>query len=528
MLFLSHPLKPRWHGVRVLLGLAALASGFAPTPAASAAPASTLLRSESATPAPTGVTARAAAGLASQGLSPDQIRTAYGLPATGARGQTIAIISAYEDPYLESDLGAYDRRFGLPPCTTQSGCLRKLNQSGQSSPLPPTDPSGQWITESALGTEIAHGICQSCRILLVEASFADESDFSKAASTAAGAGATVIVTAFTGPETPQDSSLASDYSASRAAVVAAVGDPFVGQYGYSGGLNFPAALPNVLAVGGTQLHLSAANRYAGESAWPGTVSGCSFYETAPPWQKRISGASACGSMRADADLAAVAFPGAIVHITGAGQSGGPWYVAEGTSLSAPVIGSVIGLAGSAGSGEAQMLYDRELSDPGAFHDIVTGANASICRVSICKGARGWDGPTGLGTPAGLEAFLPAGPKISSLHPRISISAAKNQLRTSRRWTATLGLGNGNAFRISGSILVRRTLRIGGRLRLITFAQASFKRLSLGTGSIKLTIATSDRALLRSEPKLVVWASEQARGATGRSVTVSKKLTLLAP
>ena len=515
---------------RLVLAVAAIGtSAFVFATSTANAASSRSLSAARASAAPITLTAHAAAATTSQGFGPGQIRTAYGLPARGARGQTIAVVTAYDDPHLQADLDAYDKRFGLPSCTTQNGCLRKLNQSGQGSPLPPTDLSGgQWITESAVGTEITHGICQSCRILLVEASTDDESDFSKAVSAAASAGATVIVSTFTGIETPDGAGLAGDYAAPRAAVIAAVGDPFVGQYGYNGNLNFPSVLPGVLAVGGTRLHLGTRNRYAGESAWNGTVSGCSLYEAAPAWQSRIAGASDCGTERAVADLAAVADPGAIVHITGAGQPNGPWYVANGTSVSAPVIGAVIGLAGSMGSREAQVLYQREQSDPGGFHDILTGANASICKVSICRGARGWDGPTGLGTPAGLEAFLPAGPAVAAHHAQISISARGNQLSASKRWRVSLDLANGNAFRISGSIVLRRTLRIGGRVRVAKFATASYKRASLAAGSITLTIDRSERKLIQREHKLVVYAFVTARGAVGRPRTVQKKLTLLAP
>jgi hypothetical protein len=470
-----------------------------------------------------------AAATTSRGLTPQQIQTAYGLPTRGLKSQTVAIVSAFGDPDVNSDLAAYDKRFHLPACTTKNGCVRKLNENGKSSPLPATDSiTDQWVTESALGTEVVHGLCQSCRILLVEADTADEPSFSKAAQAAADAGATAVVTTFTGTESSGDDTYASDYANPRTAFVAAVGDPLAGDYGYSGDVNFPAVLPSVLAVGGTQLRTGADGRYGGETAWKGTVTGCSLYETDPTWQTSIAKESDCGPKRVDADLAAIADPGVIVHIAGATESGGPWYVAGGTSVSAPVIGAVIGLAGSAGANEAKMLYSRQSSDPGAFHDILTGANASICKSVICKAGKGWDGPTGLGTPAGLEAFLPAGPKLAAAQPRISLTAAKNTLRASRQWTVSLALTNGNPFRISGSLSLQRTLAIGGRTRRVTFATQAFKRASLAGGSTKLTIANAERSLLTGEHSLDVYAYVRARGETGAMVTVTRRLTLAAP
>ena len=67
---------------------------------------------------------------------PAQFHTAYSLPTAtpaGAPTQTIAIVDAYDDPNIESDLAAYDSQYGLPPCTTANGCFRKVNQSGGTS-----------------------------------------------------------------------------------------------------------------------------------------------------------------------------------------------------------------------------------------------------------------------------------------------------------------------------------------------------------------------------------------------------------
>ena len=465
-----------------------------------------------------------------QGLNPDQVRRAYALPASGARGQTVAIVSAYDDPNLEADLAAYDTRFKQPSCTVKNLCIRKLNQDGRASPLPGRDVTGgTWVTESALGTEVVHGLCHSCRLLLVEANSDTVPDFSTAVKAAISAGATVVVTTFTPEEVPDEASYMLDFSSSKAIVVAATGDPYSGQFGYTGSLNFPAALPNVLAVGGTTLSLSATGSYGSERAWDGTVSGCNFYGLpAASWQRAAAKIGGCGSSRADADLAAVANPGAIVHIAGAGAPGGPWYVASGTSFSAPIIGAVIGLAGSAGNREPQMLYARAARDRYAFHDITRGENAPGCTTPICSARPGWDGPTGLGTPFGLEAFLPGGPALSAHTPRIWISASNGNLRTNRSWNVRLGVANGNAFHVSGSIVVRDSLRVGGRRTTIEFATAKFSRDSLASGSVRLTITRAARGLLRSRSPVSVWAYATVHGASGRNVTVKQRLTLLAP
>jgi subtilase family serine protease len=102
------------------------------------------------------------------GYGPVQFRAAYKLPSgTGGKGQTIAIVDAYNDPNIEHDLGVYSSHYGLPSCTTANGCFKKVNQTGGTSY--PTTSSG-WSVEIALDVEIAHAICPNCKILLVEAS----------------------------------------------------------------------------------------------------------------------------------------------------------------------------------------------------------------------------------------------------------------------------------------------------------------------------------------------------------------------
>ena len=90
------------------------------------------------------------------GYSPAQIRHAYGfdqvnfggVPGDG-RGQTIAIVDAYDDPTIASDLTAFDTAFGLPA----PPCFTKVNQNGGTQ-HPPPDPG--WDQEMALDVEWAH------------------------------------------------------------------------------------------------------------------------------------------------------------------------------------------------------------------------------------------------------------------------------------------------------------------------------------------------------------------------------------
>ncbi len=102
------------------------------------------------------------------GYTPSEIRQAYGFnqisfngsAGTGA-GTTIAIVDAYSDPTVTSDLHAFDQTFGLADPK-----LTVVNQNGGSS-LPSADTG--WAGEIALDVEWAHAIAPGANILLVEA-----------------------------------------------------------------------------------------------------------------------------------------------------------------------------------------------------------------------------------------------------------------------------------------------------------------------------------------------------------------------
>ena len=68
-------------------------------------------------------------------FGPAQFHSAYNLPTTAPNAQTIAIVDAFDDPNIESDLANYSSYYGLPPCTTANGCFKKVNQTGGT--LPP-------------------------------------------------------------------------------------------------------------------------------------------------------------------------------------------------------------------------------------------------------------------------------------------------------------------------------------------------------------------------------------------------------
>jgi subtilase family serine protease len=332
------------------------------------------------------------------GYGPSQFHSAYSLPTKVAGKHTIAIIDAFSQPNIMNDLNVYNAQFGLPAtkkCTTakQTNCLAILNQDGHTSPLPPGNV--QWGVEISLDVEIAHAICQNCRINLYEANDNTFPSLKTAVNTAAATKRVVAISNSYGGFGACGPMAA--YKHPNIAITVSSGDR-----GF--GVQCPASLSTVIAVGGTTLTLNGSGGYGSESAWAGGGSGCSKRTTAQPWQRHASNWNAigCRTKRGVVDVSADANPatGAAVYDT---YGFGGWGQVGGTSLSAPLIAGVYALANNAANWAypAQSVYDS----PGKLHDVTTGSNGSCPTHPLqCRAGVGYDLPTGIGTPKGLGGF----------------------------------------------------------------------------------------------------------------------------
>ncbi|QLQ36661.2 S53 family peptidase [Micromonospora robiginosa] len=326
-----------------------------------------------------------------EGLGPADLRSAYRLPFSRTNA-TIAVVVAYDNPAAEADLQVYRSTYGLPPCTSANGCFRKVNQRGDAAPLPAPDPA--WAGESSLDLDMVSAVCPSCRILLVEADDASL-NLLEGVSTAVALGASYVSMSWGLPE--QELELTVDplfFSAPGVVFTAASGDS-----GAAGGPVYPASSAGVVAVGGTSLRRAWNWRGWTESAWSGSGGGCSAYIAKPAFQHRVR---ACAT-RATADVAAVGDPatGVAVYQT-YGDVG--WGIDGGTSAGAPIIAAVYALAGAAGGQGAPAGYPYA-ARRGLF-DVTSGSTGTCTPRVLCTGSRGWDAPTGLGTPNGVSAFAP--------------------------------------------------------------------------------------------------------------------------
>jgi subtilase family serine protease len=335
------------------------------------------------TPPPSGCTSHG-------GYTPCDLQAAYALPSTTAgAGQTIAIVDAFNDPSAEADLGVYRSANGLSACTTANGCFKKVDQNGGSS-----YPAGDvgWAQEISLDVDMVSAICPNCHILLVEGNSNSFANLAAAVDTAARLGANAISNSYGASESSQALSFASHYNHPGVAVTASSGDS-----GF--GVQFPADLQYVTAVGGTSLTRSGGSRGWSETAWSGAGSGCSALVAQPSWQTSNSNITSACAHRAVADVSAVADPNTGVDVYDTYGTAG-WVVFGGTSVASPIIASVYGLAANASS----LTYGSyPYGHVSSLFDVTSGSNGS-CGTLLCTATTGWDGPTGLGAPNGSGAF----------------------------------------------------------------------------------------------------------------------------
>jgi hypothetical protein len=338
---------------------------------------------------------RAGAAAAPKGWGATNIEAAYKLPVSDNPHQTVAVVDAYSTPHLAADLGVYRQQYGLPACTAANSCLRIVNQKGQASPLPHSGVPFGWDVETMLDVSMVSAACPLCSILVVQANSASFGDLAAAEDTAARLGAVAISNSYGVRETGFSQAYSAAYDHPGHTIVVSSGDN-----GF-GAANFPANLITVTAAGGTELAKATNARGWTERVWnaggDASGSGCSAYVAKPAWQKD----SHCPG-RTVADVSALAW-----NIPVYDQNAGGWLTVGGTSAASPLIAGVYGLAGNA----ATVAPGSEYSRAGALFDVTVGNNgwpipggAACGNDYLCTAKKGYDAPTGLGTPDGTGAF----------------------------------------------------------------------------------------------------------------------------
>jgi hypothetical protein len=417
-------------------------------------------------PAETSLTSTSYGSATPAGLTPNEIRGAYGLGSYTSgvlsngvsfagihgdgRGQTIAIVDAYDYPTALSDLNAFSAYYGLPAFNGSGDpTFEKLNQTGGTS-LPGTDPAGpsdnDWEGEEAMDIEWTHAIAPMANIILFEATNDSNNGTGllTAVQTAANTPGVVAVsmswtydesgftasqiatydsTTFTSPSghIGGSATLGGTDLPGGVTFLAAAGDngPYEGNGTTTISPQYPATSPNVVAVGGTYLTVSGSSpNYTdgGETAWGSGVKtakngggggGISVDEPQPSYQSGVVSVYST-SKRTYPDVSADGDPSSGVPIYDAYDDGTstPWSNGNGgTSLSCPIWAGIIAIAdeGRAIAGQGSLngrtqtlpeLYKLPAAD---FHDIVTGSTGPSPEYAADAG---YDLTTGIGSPVG--------------------------------------------------------------------------------------------------------------------------------
>ena len=372
--------------------------------------------------------------------SPAYLQAAYNVASASAEfnggvGQIVGIVDAYDAPNLAADLAYYRNYFGLTPCATgtvspvNSGCVfEKVGQTGSTTALPAAN-SG-WALETSLDVEMVSAICPNCQILVVEATSASFADLGTAVNEAVALGATVVSNSYGGGESSGETTYDSSYyNHPGVAIVAASGDS-----GY--GVEYPAASPNVVAVGGTSLTQTGTTiRDGSETVWSGAGAGCSAFEPKPTWQH-----DAGCSRRTVADVSAVADPATGVWVYDTYGTSAALSIIGGTSVASPIIGALFALAGRP-SGNAPYPAADLYNATSSLVPVTAGTDGTCSATAayLCDASKslpgGYNGPAGLGTPGAspdsMAAFsTPAAPTT----PPNSVSVVPFDGAATLSWT----------------------------------------------------------------------------------------------
>jgi hypothetical protein len=374
------------------------------------------------------------AGSTPDGYDPAIMRAYLGLTGDGA-GQTVAIVDAYRDPAIETDVNAFSKRFGLPQVCDTSSAPRTLgtphtphtphtprmphmsHASGVGQPCfdfsaiapggtPAVDPS--WAVETSLDVEWLHALAPDATIRLVEARTSIPASLFAAVSAAAALHPDAISMSWGGTEFSAESFYNWHCQLAHSVCVVSTGDS-----GYPGG--YPAYNPHVLAVGGTTLDLNPSGTVASEVSWAGSGGGMSYFQSKPAVQQGVSP----GGRRGIPDVSYDADPdtGVAIYDTVPYQGEAGWYDIGGTSVGAPSWSAILtdadqlrAAAGkprltSAGDAAARAVY----AATSALASITSGPPNGACPKQ-CQPGPGYDFVTGIGSPrSGIDKVIAAEP-----------------------------------------------------------------------------------------------------------------------
>ena len=356
---------------------------------------------------------------------PAQIRRAYNVPnnLTGA-GQTIAIVDAFGNPDIASDLATFDSTFGLPTARLNIICI-----GGTCPTFDPTNADQvNWAGEIALDTQWSHAIAPGATIDLVISKSDADADILAAQQYVVDHNlGSVLSQSFGEGETCMASSIFAaqhqafvQAAAEHMTVFASAGDDGSAQQDCNGDGGFflsastPASDPLVTGVGATHLNANfTTGRYQFETVWNNSglnpdfgAGGGGFSTKYPrPFYQAFANHNAARGVP-DVTYNGDVYGGVLATCSECGAGAGAFFIFGGTSAGSPQWAAITALADQGARHRLGFLnptlYGIGLAKPTynfAFHDVTSGNNAwDVAGVPGYSAGRGWDPASGLGSP----------------------------------------------------------------------------------------------------------------------------------
>jgi kumamolisin len=332
------------------------------------------------------------------GILPDAIKTAYDfnpIYQSGVTGQGQDIAVATYDGFNIDDVNYFYKNYGI------NAVVDQVNFNG----------TAAYVEDSAMETqldaEFSGMIATGANVhVFPSAANSDAGELAMFTAILDDNRAKVVNYSWGGCETQLAASHGQDMDkvfaraiAQGVNIVVASGDS--GSDACGDGTNaadWPAAHPDVVAVGGTTLSVDSSNNYASEAGWSGSGGGISALWASPAYQSGL--AAPYNAKRSFPDVSFNADPnsGQAIYAHSSGFAG--WIVLGGTSMAAPQWSGFMALVGQARQmkGEAPLgflnpiIYGLSTTQmASAFHDVTTGSNG------LYSAGPGFDAVTGLGS-----------------------------------------------------------------------------------------------------------------------------------
>jgi subtilase family serine protease len=399
------------------------------------------------------------------------------------RGKTIVIVDSFQAPNIVAQLNYFDTFYGLPglnglgnPYDPKLGRFTQIAPDGLTAFDPTDDDMSGWAQEISLDVLWAHAIAPGASIVLDLAKSDQDPDLLSVTRYAVRHNiGDVISQSFGENESCVDPAVLTgehqvfaEATRKGMTIFASSGDEGAAQLTCDGNswvkaASSPASDPLVTGVGGTELNAAdyclaslgcdpasnpAAGTYQGEVAWNegppfgdfqdefdstlASGGGFSLLYREPAYQQ---GAIRGGKQRGEADVSynAAVLHGVLTYLDIPGIPAG-FYRFGGTSAGSPQWAAIIAIADQKARSDlgfinAGLYRMGSCSTP--LHDITSGNNSAMeldvngnpVTVLGLDAGRGWDAPTGLGTPTGTALVNRLIQVVSSSDGQAAIAAS---------------------------------------------------------------------------------------------------------